>query len=72
MNYGNISVRTGYIGSDASATLYGVNPGKNRGLVGAGLKARFSRTVDAFIDYNLEFRSKYQNHNVMAGVGLSF
>ncbi len=66
------SVRTGYVGSAASTTLFGANSGRNRGLVGAGVKARFRNNVDAFIDYNLEFRNKYQNHNIMAGVGLSF
>ncbi len=52
--------------------LSGAEHGRNRALFGAGVKARFSRTVDAFIDYNLEFRDRYQNHNIMAGAGISF
>lgn len=64
-------VRMGYVGSGASTMLYGVDSGRSRGLVGAGLKARV-RNVDAFVDYNYEFRSGYKNHNLMAGLGLSF
>ena len=36
------------------------------------MKAHFNRRVDAFLEYNFEFRNKYQNHNIMAGVGISF
>ena len=41
-------------------------------MVGAGVKMKFNERVDAFVDYNFEFRSGYKNHNVMAGLGLSF
>ncbi len=66
------SVRAGYVGSSSGFTLSGTNPGRHRGLIGAGVKARFSSKVDAFVDYNFEFRNRYQNHNIMAGLGLSF
>lgn len=65
-------VRMGYVGSNASTTLYGIDAGRSRGLIGAGVKAKFNNCVDAFVDYNYEFRSGYSNHNVMAGLGLSF
>ncbi len=65
-------VRMGYVGSAASTSLYGIDSGKNRGLVGAGVKAKFNRRIDAFVDYNFEFRSGYKNHNVMAGIGVGF
>ncbi len=65
-------VRMGYVGSNASATLHGIDPGRSRGLLGIGVKAKFNRHVDAFVDYNFEFRSGYSNHNIMAGLGLSF
>jgi len=65
-------VRMGYVGSNASTTLYGIDSGRSRGLIGAGVKAKLSRNLDAFVDYNFEFRSGYKNHNVMAGMGLSF
>ena len=64
-------VRMGYVGSSASTTLYGMDVGRSRGLVGAGVKMKFGRT-DAFVDYNYEFRSSYDNHNLMGGLGLSF
>lgn len=64
-------IRMGYVGSGASTTLYGIDSGRSRGLVGAGLKAKI-KNIDAFVDYNYEFRSGYKNHNVMAGLGLSF
>ncbi len=64
-------VRMGYVGSSASTTLYGIDAGRSRGLVGAGVKMKFGK-ADAFVDYNYEFRSGYGNHNVMAGLGLSF
>ncbi len=64
-------VRMGYVGSSASTTLYGIDVGRSRGLVGAGVKMKFGK-ADAFVDYNYEFRSGYKNHNVMAGLGLSF
>ncbi|MCD7896117.1 MAG: autotransporter domain-containing protein [Planctomycetaceae bacterium] len=65
-------VRMGYVGSSASTTLYGIDSGRSKGLVGAGLKAKFNRRLDGFVDYNFEFRSGYKNHNVMAGFGVSF
>ena len=68
----NDELQMGFIGSSDSTTIYGVNNGRHRGLVGAGVKANFNSYVDAFVDYNFEFRSGYQNHNVMAGVGVSF
>jgi uncharacterized protein with beta-barrel porin domain len=68
----DVTVRTGYVGSGESVMLLGANTGRNRGLIGAGMKARFNNSVDAFVDYNLEFRNKYLNHNIMAGMGLSF
>ena len=53
-------------------TFHGVDSGKNRGLVGGGLKANFNATLDAFVDYSLEFRSGYRSTNFNTGVGVSF
>lgn len=68
----DVSVRTGFVGSNASMLVAGTNPGKHRGLIGVGVKAQLGNNIDAFVNYNLEFRNRYTNHNIMAGVGLSF
>ncbi len=65
-------VRMGYVGTNYSTTLYGMDSGRSRALVGAGVKAKLSRNLDVFVDYNFAFRKKYTSHNVMAGLGLSF
>lgn len=65
-------VRVGYVGSRDSARLYGVDSGRGHGLIGLGVKARFAYNLDAFVDYNLEFRGSYKNHNLMGGIGWSF
>jgi uncharacterized protein with beta-barrel porin domain len=64
----------GYVGSDliSSVPLRGINTGRNRGLIGGGLKAKFNNRADVFVDYNFEFRRKYRNHGVQAGLGFSF
>ncbi len=54
------------------ATAYGLEPGRNRFQVGAGLKAQVNDLFDVFADYQLDFRQKYKNHNATLGLGLSF
>ncbi len=66
------TVRAGYVGSTEYAVLRGINPGRSRGLVGGGLKTCFNANFDCFVDYNLEFKSSYRNHNLSAGLGASF
>jgi hypothetical protein len=66
------TVRTGFVGGDETTTLYGMDPGKFRMLVGAGVKANLSNSIDAYVDYNHEFRSGYRNSNLTGGVGVSF
>lgn len=66
------TVRMGYVGATGTTTLRGIDSGRSRGLIGAGVKAKLTRNLDIFADYNFEFRKKYTNHNVMAGLGLSF
>jgi len=65
-------VRMGYVGSTDTTPLYGVDSGRSRSMLGAGVKARFAYNLDAFVDYNLEFRGGFKNHNFMGGVGWSF
>lgn len=65
-------LRMGFTGSGDSAKIYGIDPGKNRFLAGAGLKVQVSNNLDAFIDYDYEGRSNYQSHNASAGLGYSF
>lgn len=66
------TVRMGYAGSAETATLYGIDPGRHRALVGGGVKANFNSTLDAFVDYNYEFRGGYRNNNFKTGLGVSF
>lgn len=68
----NATVRMGYAGSAETATLYGIDPGRHRALVGGGVKANFNSTLDAFVDYNFEFRGGYRNNNFKTGLGVSF
>lgn len=53
-------------------TLTGADGGGNRMRIGAGLKANFTPTIDAFVDYNLEFGSGYRATTFNTGVGVSF
>ena len=71
-NNPDTELQMGFMGSSSSTTIYGVNSGRSRGMVGAGVKASFTSNIDGFIDYNFEFRSGYKNHNIMAGLGVSF
>ncbi|MCD8350984.1 MAG: autotransporter outer membrane beta-barrel domain-containing protein [Planctomycetaceae bacterium] len=66
------TVRTGFVGSPELTTLHGIDPGKARALIGAGVKANLTNAIDAYMDYNHEFRSGYRNSNLTGGVGLSF
>lgn len=65
-------LRTGYVGSGAPSVLSGVSHGRNRALLGAGVKANLTNRFDAFMDCNYEFRSGYSNKNLQTGVGVSF
>lgn len=65
-------IRTGYLGSNSSVQMVGVDPGRSRLVVGAGVKARLSGRVDLGVDYTFESRSRYSSHNVAANIGLSF
>ncbi len=66
------SVKTGVAGGGGTTDLAGVESGKNRMRLGLGLKANFNASVDAFFDYNVEFRRGYRSSNVNTGVGMSF
>lgn len=50
----------------------GVDPGRSRYTLGAGLKARWRDNVEASVVYDFEWRSKYRNHALNVGVGVSF
>lgn len=66
------TLHTGFAGSGETTALRGIDPGKARGLVGAGVKANLTNAVDAYVDYNHEFRGGYKNSNLTGGVGVSF
>lgn len=59
---------SGYDGQMA----YALEPGRNRFQIGTGVKAQINEMFDLFLDYQLDFRQKYQNHNASGGLGISF
>lgn len=65
-------VRTGYAGSGMSTTMYGVDCGPTRGMVGGGVRAVFSDCFDIAVDYSLNFKGGYRDHNLTGTLGLSF
>ena len=62
----------GLQGAPNSYTVNGVDPGRNRARVGAGLRAQWRNNVEAGIDYDFEWRSKYRSHTLSANLGVSF
>lgn len=66
------TVRMGDSASGDATTIHGIDPGAARGLIGGGVKANFNACMDAFIDYNFEFRKGYRNSTLTTGLGLSF
>ncbi len=66
------SINVGYVGAPGSATMVGVEPGRSRWRVGAGVSGRINSRVDFRIDYDFETRSRFTEHNLNASVGVSF
>jgi len=71
-NHPKAELRLGFVGSDESTTISGIEPGRSRLVTGAGLKAQLSEATDVFINYDLEARRGYQGHSASAGLGISF
>lgn len=68
----NPSATGGFVGTGSSMKIAGVAPGDTCWQLGAGFKAQFSERLSARVDYNYEFRDKFNEHNLTAEVGLSF
>jgi outer membrane autotransporter protein len=68
----NRDLRVGFVGSNDSFTIRGVDSGKNRLVAGAGLKAQITDSLDIFTDYEFETRSSYKAHSAQLGLGVSF
>jgi outer membrane autotransporter protein len=66
------NVRMGFIGSNSSMNLVGIDSGKNRFQMGTSLKVQVSDYVDIFASYELETRSKFTSHYAHLGLGVSF
>ena len=62
----------GFVGAGDSTVIYGVDPGRSRFTVGAGIKVQVNDTVDIFADYDYQGRSGLSVHNASAGLGFSF
>ena len=71
-NHPKSELRLGFVGSEESTTISGIEPGKSRLIAGTGLKAQLSDTADVFLNYDLEARRGYQGHSASAGLGISF
>ncbi len=68
----NPSIRTGYVGTGGGMSQNGIDPGNNRWQFGGGVKAKILENLEARLDYKYEVRSRYDDHNLSASVGLSF
>jgi hypothetical protein len=66
------NVRMGFIGSNSSMNLVGLDFDKNRFQLGTSLKVQVSDYVDIFGSYELETRSKFTSHYAHLGLGVSF
>lgn len=65
-------IRTGYSGSGTTTTMYGVDAGAHRGVVGGALTANFAKGVGITAAYDYEFSGRYSNHNVTGAVTVAF
>jgi outer membrane autotransporter protein len=65
-------MRMGFVGSNSSVFLTGIDSGKNRFQGGTSLKVQVNGTIDFFAAYDVEARSKYTSHYAQLGLGFSF
>ena len=66
------SIGTGYVGSGSSTTMYATDCGANRGMVGGGVKAVFSDFFDVAVDYSLNFKGGYRDHQLTGTANWAF
>jgi outer membrane autotransporter protein len=65
-------MNVGFVGSSDTAQIHGVKSKRNTAQVGAGLKFNTGRTIDFFVNYDLDATSGYQSHNASIGLGLEY
>ncbi|MDR1744439.1 MAG: autotransporter outer membrane beta-barrel domain-containing protein [Planctomycetota bacterium] len=67
-------VRGSWSGTDGGAGASGVGARRSRHgfQAGLGLEGRFTETLSAHVDYNINFRSKQYEHHWNLGMGFSF
>ncbi len=65
-------VNAGFAGTAAHFPVYGIDPGKNRWQLGAGLECRLSERLDLGQAYDFEFQNHYQSHSLSVNLGISF
>jgi outer membrane autotransporter protein len=68
----NTDIQVGFVGSGHSTVVRGIEASRTKFLGGVSLGIQANDTVDVFIDYNVEARSKYVNHSGAVGIGFSF
>jgi len=71
-NKPDAQMQMGFVGSGASTSINGINPGKSRFQVGGGVKIQATDLVDIFANYDFEGRSGFKSHSASAGLGFSF
>jgi autotransporter passenger strand-loop-strand repeat protein len=49
-----------------------LSPGRNRGQLSAGVRARLNGRTTLGVDYSFDFAEKYANHNLGASIGIDF
>ncbi|MDR0572152.1 MAG: autotransporter outer membrane beta-barrel domain-containing protein [Rickettsiales bacterium] len=71
-NSPNRDIRMGFVGSNESTTIRGIDSGKSRFVAGAGINAEVNDSLSIFAKYDFETRSSYKAHSVQLGIGFSF
>jgi outer membrane autotransporter protein len=65
-------LRVGFVGSNASFNLNGLETGRTRFRGGAGLKVQLTDYVDIGFSYEIEAKKGYTAHYGQLGIGISF
>jgi outer membrane autotransporter protein len=65
-------LRMGFVGSNNSVTLSGIDSGRNRLNAGADLRVQINDYLDLDFSYEFETRSKFKSHYGHVGLGISF
>jgi outer membrane autotransporter protein len=65
-------LKVGFVGTNDTANIYGVQAKRSTFQVGAGIKVKTSSLVDIYANYDLDTANGYKAHNVSLGLGFEF